>query len=110
MKLDQLVFVALNGYALALDRDTGQIVVWSNNEMTGGYSTLLLDGDCLIASTHGYIYRLDALTGEIIWHNPLKGYPSGVASLLSARGQSSQAAFIALAMIDETSKGGGGGA
>jgi len=30
------------------------------------------------------------LTGEILWHNPLKGYRSGVASLLSVRGQSSQ--------------------
>jgi hypothetical protein len=34
----------LNGYALALDRDTGDIV-WSNNQMKSGYATFLLDGD-----------------------------------------------------------------
>jgi outer membrane protein assembly factor BamB len=89
MNTEQLVFVGLNGYAVALDRDSGEIV-WSNNQMKSGYVTLLLDGDRLIVSTNGYIYCLDPLTGEILWHNPLKGYRSGVASLLSVRGQSSQ--------------------
>jgi outer membrane protein assembly factor BamB len=90
MTVDQLVFVGLNGYALALDRDTGEIV-WSNNEMKSGYVTLLLDGDRLIVSTNGYIYCLDPLTGLVLWHNPLSGYGSGApTSLLSVRGQSSQ--------------------
>ena len=34
MTVDQLIFVGLNGYAAALDRDTGGIV-WSNNPMKG---------------------------------------------------------------------------
>src|SRR6478752_716708 len=90
MKLDQLIFVGLNGYAVALHRDTGDIV-WSNNQMKSGYVTLLLDGDRLIVSTNGYIYCLDPLTGEILWNNPLKGYGSGApTSLLSVRGQSSE--------------------
>jgi len=90
MSIDQLIFVGLNGYALALDRDTGEIV-WSNDQMKSGYVTLLLDGDRLIASTNGYIFCLSPLTGEILWHNPLKGYGMGApAALLSVRGQSSQ--------------------
>lgn len=90
MTIDQLVFVGLNGYAVALDRDTGEIV-WSNNEMMSGYVTLLLDGDRLIVSTNGYIYCLEPLTGEVLWHNPLRGYGDGApTSLLSVRGQSSQ--------------------
>jgi outer membrane protein assembly factor BamB len=90
MTVDQLVFVGLNGYALALDRDTGEIV-WSNNDMKSGYVTLLLDGDRLIVSTNGYIYCVDPLTGQILWNNPLSGYGSGApTSLLSVRGQSSQ--------------------
>ena len=88
--IDQLIFVGLNGYAVALDRDTGDIV-WSNDQMRSGYVTLLLDGDRLIVSTNGYIYCLDPLTGEILWHNPMKGYGVGTpTSLLSVRGQSSQ--------------------
>jgi outer membrane protein assembly factor BamB len=90
MNIEQLIFVGLNGYALALDRDTGEII-WSNNEMRSGYVTMLLDYDRLIVSTNGYIYCLDPLTGNILWHNPLKGYGAGApTSMVSVRGQSSQ--------------------
>jgi outer membrane protein assembly factor BamB len=88
--VDQLIFVGLNGYAVALDRDTGEIV-WSNNELKSGYVTLLLDGDRLIVSTNGYLFCLDPLTGQTMWHNPMKGYGMGTpTSLVSVRGQSSQ--------------------
>ena len=66
-RFDHLVFVGLNGYAVALDRDTGEIV-WSNDEMKSGYVTLLLDGDRLVVSTNGYIYCLDPATGRTLWH------------------------------------------
>ncbi|HJZ93348.1 MAG TPA: PQQ-binding-like beta-propeller repeat protein [Gemmataceae bacterium] len=90
MRIDQLVFVGLNGYAAALDRETGDIV-WSNDQMHSGYVTLLLDGDRLIASTNGYIYCLDPLTGEIRWHNPMSGYGARApTALVSVRGQSNQ--------------------
>ena len=87
LAVKDLVFVGLNGYAVALDRDSGEIV-WSNNQMKSGYVTLLLDGNRLIVSTNGYIYCLDALTGEIIWHNPMTGYGVGApTALTSVRGQ-----------------------
>jgi outer membrane protein assembly factor BamB len=90
MMVEDLIFVGLNGYAVALNRDTGEIV-WSNDQMKSGYVTLLLDFDRLIVSTNGYIYCLDPLTGNIQWHNPLKGYGVGApASLVSVRGQTSQ--------------------
>src|SRR5438552_18580703 len=99
MTVDQLIFVGLNGYALALDRDSGEIV-WSNSEMKSGYVTLLLDGDRLIVSTNGYMYCLDPLTGEILWHNPLRGYGVGApTSLISVRGQSSQALIEQVAAV-----------
>ena len=88
MTIEQLVFVGLNGYAVALDRDTGN-VVWSNAQMHRGYVTLLLDGDRLIVSTNGYVYCLDPLTGQILWHNPMRGYGFGApTSLTSVRGSS----------------------
>jgi outer membrane protein assembly factor BamB len=85
MSIDQLIFVGFNGYALALDRDTGEIV-WSNNEMKTGYVALLLDGDRLIASTNGYMYCLDPVTGEILWHNPLSGYGVGPPTMVLRTG------------------------
>src|SRR5437764_13408276 len=110
MTIDQLVFIGLNGYALALDRDTGEIV-WYNSQMKSGYVTILLDGDRLIVSTNGYIYCLDPLTGRILWHNPMSGYGMGApASLASVRGQSSSAsvqqAHAATAAQSNASTGG----
>ena len=90
MTIDQLIFVGLNGWAPALDRDSGQ-VVWSNDQMKSGDVSLLLDGDRLIVSTNGYLYCLEPLTGQIRWEQPLKGYRTGIASLTSVRGQSNQA-------------------
>ena len=94
MNIDDLIFVGLNGYALALHRDTGDIV-WYNDQMKSGFVSLLLDGDRLIVSTNGYIFCLDPLTGEIVWNNPLKGYGSGApTSLLSVRGQTAPTTLI----------------
>jgi outer membrane protein assembly factor BamB len=84
-KLDQLVFVGFNGYAAALDRDTGEIV-WSNNNLKSGYVTVFLDGDRLIVSTNGYMFCLDPYTGRTIWHNPMTGYGYGPTSIASTRG------------------------
>ena len=87
--IDQLIFVGFNGYVFALDRDTGE-KVWVNSEMKAGYVSLLLDGDRLIVSTNGYMFCLDPLTGAIQWNNPLSGYGTGPAHLVSVRGQSPQ--------------------
>lgn len=87
MKLDELIFVGLRGYVIALHRDRGEMV-WSCSELNSGPITLLLDGDRLIASTNGYIYCLDPMTGRVLWNNPLRGYGVGIAHLVSVRGQS----------------------
>jgi outer membrane protein assembly factor BamB len=98
-KLADLIFAGLNGYAVALDRASGEIV-WSNKQMRSGYVTLMLDGDRLIVSTNGYLYCLDPLTGEIIWQNPLKGFRNGVVALASVRGQAN-ANVQAIALAQE---------
>jgi outer membrane protein assembly factor BamB len=100
MRIDDLIFVGLNGYALALHRESGEIV-WYNDQMNSGYVTMLLDGDRLIVSTNGYIYCLDPLTGQIVWNNPLRGYGMGApTSLTSVRGQSSQAMIHQAAAVE----------
>lgn len=87
-RLEQLVFVGINGWVAALDRDSGEIV-WKCNELKSGFTTLLLDGDRLIVSTNGYVYCLDPQTGRVVWNNPLRGLGTGIAHLVSYRGQSS---------------------
>jgi outer membrane protein assembly factor BamB len=88
MSLEELVFVGYTGRVSALNRNDGTIV-WSWNAgrvFTAGYVTLLLDGELLIVSVNGYMYGLDALTGEQLWYNEMKGCGTGVASLASVRG------------------------
>jgi outer membrane protein assembly factor BamB len=102
MTVDQLIFVGFNGYAVALNRDTGEIV-WSNNQMKNGHVTFLLDEDRLIVSTNGFIFCLDPLTGQILWQNPMKGYGYGVASLASVRGSSLQVVVQQAAQDEESS-------
>ena len=102
MTVDQLIFVGFRGYAMALDRDTGAIV-WCNSQMHSGYVSMLLDGDRLIVSTNGYMHCLNPLTGTILWHNPLTGYGTGVAHLVSVRGQSSQVLLEEAAEEEEAS-------
>jgi outer membrane protein assembly factor BamB len=98
--VDQMVFVGLNGWVAALDRDSGE-VIWYNSELNSGYTTLLLDGDRLIASTNGYLYCLDPKNGKILWKNPMTGYGVGVASLISVRGQSGQVLLNQVAAAEE---------
>ena len=102
MIIDQLIFVGFNGKAMALDRDTGDLV-WTYNQMKGGNVTFLLDGDRLIVSTNGYIYCLDPLTGQLLWHNPMKGYGMGITSLASVRGSSIQVVVQQAAQAEESS-------
>lgn len=91
MTVEDLVFVGFNSRVLALHRDNGEIV-WNwraPKPSTGGFVTQLLDDDRLIVSVNGYIYCLDPATGEQLWFNETKGHGTGVASIVSVRGQSS---------------------
>jgi outer membrane protein assembly factor BamB len=111
MTIDQLIFVGLRGYVIALDRDSGE-TVWSNDNLKSGFTTLLLDGDRLIVSTNGYMYCLDPLTGDILWRNPLKGYGVGVSDLASVRGRGPRAVLphAAAAAAEQASAAGAAGA
>lgn len=86
-----------------IDRDTGE-VVWNNSKLHSGYVSMLLDGDRLIVSTNGYMYCLNPLTGDILWHNPLRGYGTGVAHLVSLRGQTCQVVVQQAAEEEEAAR------
>jgi outer membrane protein assembly factor BamB len=91
MKLQDLIFVGLNGKVAALDRSTGETIwEWRSPKPRGGYVNLLVDRNLLIASVNGYMYGLDAKTGEEQWFNELKGYGVGVASIATSGGSTSQ--------------------
>lgn len=87
-KLEDLVFVGFNKQVISLDRYTGEKVwEWKSPEGSG-YPAILVDGDRLIVSVHGYTYCLEPTTGSLVWKNELKGHGMGIPSLASVRGSS----------------------
>ncbi len=91
-----LVYAGFNSRVIALHRETGEIV-WDWKSPQGrGFVATLLDGDRVIASVQGYMYCLDAVTGQQLWNNPLKGKGLGVPCLTSIYGNSGSAAAAAL--------------
>ena len=62
--VEDMVFVALNGRVVALDRDSGESLWQWNAPKSGTYMTLLPDRDRLIVSAGGYIYCLDPESGR----------------------------------------------
>lgn len=48
-----------------------------------GYDSVnvVLDGGRVFATSCGEIFCLDPLTGDVLWHNPLKGFGTGLATI-----------------------------
>jgi len=89
MRIDELIFVGLNGTVLAMDRQNGRAIwEWQSPKPSRGFVSLMLDGDRIMAGLGGYLYCLDAATGKLLWQNPLTGYGLGICSFVSVRGQS----------------------
>jgi len=102
MKTADLVFVGYNRRVAALHRRTGEIV-WEWKAPNGTcYVSLLLDSGMLIVSVNGYMYGLNAATGSQLWHNPMKGFGTGVAAMVSMNGMSSNP--LAASAADEAAR------
>ena len=86
--LTDLIFVGFNSRVAALDRFTGEIAWEWKSPQGSGYVSIFLDGDRLIAAVNGYVYCLDPLFGQVVWHNPMKGFGFGVTSVASVNGAS----------------------
>jgi outer membrane protein assembly factor BamB len=100
--LDRVVFVGFNGRVAALDRHTGATVwEWRSPRPRNGYvSLLLLDERQLIASVVGYTYCLHPRTGQQEWVNELKGFGTGVTSIVALGRHNPHDVLVAAASSD----------
>jgi outer membrane protein assembly factor BamB len=80
MRTSDLVFIGIKGSVLALNRVTGQ-QVWATHLKGSDFVNVVLQDEALLASCYGEIFCLDPLTGNALWHNPLKGFGIGLATI-----------------------------
>jgi outer membrane protein assembly factor BamB len=79
-KRSEIVYIGIKNCVLAIRSATGE-QIWRTELKRGGLEinliTLQLDGDVVYAGAAGELYCLDRTTGNILWHNPLKGLGHG---------------------------------
>jgi outer membrane protein assembly factor BamB len=79
METKELMFVGLKGSVIALNRDTGERV-WVA-QLAGDFVNVTAEAGRVYAACHGEVFCLDPLTGQQLWHNPLKGFGLGLATM-----------------------------
>ena len=80
MNTSDLIFIGIKGSVVALYRDTGQ-QAWATRLKGSDFVNVVLERDKVLATAYGEIFCLDALAGKVLWHNPLKGYGRGLATM-----------------------------
>jgi outer membrane protein assembly factor BamB len=80
MKTSDLVFIGIKGSVVALSRASGE-QKWATSLRNADFVNVLLQDEAVFAACYGEIYCLDPYTGEIRWHNPLKGFGVGLATI-----------------------------
>jgi outer membrane protein assembly factor BamB len=74
------IYVGIKGLVLALDSASGQ-ELWRADLSGSSFVTVVDDGPRVYALAQGEAYCLDAETGSILWHNPLKGCGYGLGCI-----------------------------
>jgi len=80
MKISDLVFIGIKGSVVALNRATGE-QVWATHLKGSDFVNVVVENEIVLASCCGEIFCLDPLTGNARWHNPLKGFGRGLATI-----------------------------
>lgn len=78
-----VIYAGINGNVLALDPETGA-ERWRRHLKPSQVVTLVRRGPRLIAAAAGELWCLDAATGEVVWHNKLKGLGLGYIAIAGA--------------------------
>jgi outer membrane protein assembly factor BamB len=82
MDPENILLVGVKGAVLAFRRDTGAHV-WATElkSSSNSFVTVTSDEDRVYAHTGGELYCLDLQSGQKLWHDELKGFGYGLASL-----------------------------
>ena len=82
MPSSKVIYVGIKGSVVALEAATGR-QLWATHLVGQGFVNVVLDGAKLYATSYGEIFCLDPKTGNGLWHNELKGFGRGLATIAS---------------------------
>jgi outer membrane protein assembly factor BamB len=85
MNTSELVFVGIGRSVVALNRATGERV-WATRLKGYDFVNVVVEDGSIFATCCGEIFCLDPLTGDVLWHNPLKGFGTGLATIATEHG------------------------
>jgi len=80
MKTAQHILIGIKGSVVALNRATGE-QIWATHLKGSDFVNVVVRDGVVLASCRGEIFCLDPLTGAGLWHNPLKGFGIGLATI-----------------------------
>lgn len=83
-RIQHMLFIGIHNSVLALDPRDGT-ELWRVKLGGSSLVNVYWDGEELYASTKGEVFRLDHRTGQVVWHNKLKGLGLGFVTLASTR-------------------------
>ena|SRR5262245_7889145 len=93
MKTSDSVFIGIKGSVVALHSATGQHV-WATPLKDSDFVNVVLQNESLLASCRGEVFCLDPLKGNIRWHNPLKGFGTGLVTMAAEQSRGSGATAV----------------
>src|SRR6476660_8088331 len=101
------IVIGIRGTVLGLDSETG-VEVWRTSLKGLNFVNVVLDGNRVLATARGELFCLNRKSGQLLWHNPLKGLGQGLiaiatecsagqATVLAQQSQQDEAAAAAAA-------------
>ncbi len=93
MKTSDLLFIGIKGSVIALNRANGE-QVWATNLKGSNFVNVSVEDGRVLAICSGEVFCLDPLTGGALWHNPLKGFGRGLATLATVDNPGTAAATV----------------
>jgi outer membrane protein assembly factor BamB len=93
-----LVYVGIQHQVLAFDRKSGA-AVWTTKlpakyKSSGSFVLVVRDSAGLFATCAGELFALDPKSGELLWHEPLKGLGTGLVTVATDLGGSTPVAVM----------------
>ena len=78
------IFIGIYNAVLCIDPKDGS-ELWRSKVKNAGFVNVMWDGDMLLASSGGELFRIDPRDGTLMWQNKLKGLGMGVVTMASTR-------------------------